>query len=171
MKTRTFLLLFVVVICVPVTAAQQSREPASHPFVITNVKTAFAIQGYFEGEYRVYEDQIALHVTKSFISLSDHCPYDGRRLITAVKFGLAESTAISWKPRNLVGLPLSFVMVPKDRLDLGEMDVSIPREVSMDLTTRWLVVQIDETTLDGIWDELPQGVSFAHSRRDLFARP
>jgi hypothetical protein len=171
MKNKIFLTLLVLVIAGVVTGAQQSIEPRPHQFVISNMKTAFATQGDFEGEYRIYKDRIVLHMTKAIIRISDHCPYDGRRLITALRFGLAESTEKSWKPSNLVGFHLNRIMVPNDGFDLGEMEFSIPRDDSFDLSMRWLVVQIDETALDGVIEENPNGYSFAHSQRDIFARP
>ncbi len=168
------LLALVVLLSVsPLAGAQSAFSPEAHPFTISSLNTPFATQGEFEGEYRVYPERVELRVTKANVYLSEHCPYKGLRLLSAVKFGLAAGTdGNRWKT---VGAGKEFlmeqVMSPGDTYSLGELYFDIPRDSSIDLSKHWLVVQMEEFAL-----ELPEerqrkrpGYAFAHSRRDIFA--
>jgi hypothetical protein len=170
MKAKS-IALTTLLLCCFVVHAKQTDEPRIYPFFISNVNTGFATQGDFEGEYQVYPDRVALHFTKAVITISENCPYKGRRLLTSLKFGFATPTEDNrWKPVNLIGTPLYRIMVPRDTYDLGELYFSLPFDASMDLSSHWLVAQIGETSLDST--ETPNdGYSIARSRRDIFARP
>ena len=67
-------------------------------FKISSLKTPFAMQADFEGEYVVFSDRIQVKLTKADIRVSENCPYKGRRLLSALRFGLATNTENnSWK--------------------------------------------------------------------------
>jgi hypothetical protein len=153
--------------------AQDTAGPEARPFSISSLNTPFAMQGVFEGEYRIYSDRLELKVTKAEISISEHCPYKGRRLLSAVKFGLATSTDDNrWKIANAgPELSLEQVMRPGDMHSLGELYLYIPIDDSIDLSKHWLVVQMADTVLDVPEEEKRQrGYAFAHSCRDIFTR-
>ena len=166
------LLALVVLLCVPPPAgAQGGVSPEARPFAVSSLNTGFATQGDFEGEYRVYADRIELKVTRANIYLSEHCPYKGLRLLSAVKFGLAKGIdGGRWK---MLDAGREFlheqVMRPGDTYDLGELYFDIPRDGSLDLSKQWLVVQMEEYALDIPEERHRPGFAFAHSRRDIFA--
>jgi hypothetical protein len=143
------------------------------PFHISSFNSPFAMQGNFEGEYRVYPNRIEIRVTKADIRISDHCPYKGRRLLSAVGFSLATSIDDrKWKPvyhgqRHL----LELVMTPSDTASLGELYFNIPIDETIDLSKYWFVVQMSDTTLDVPIAEREVGYAFAHSSRDIFRLP
>jgi len=150
--------------------AQDSVSPESQPLKISSLNTPFAVQSQFSGKFKVYPSAIALEFEKSLITVSEHCPYKGRRLLTTLKVSLATSTDKGWK---LVGsaptIPIQQVLKANDSIDLGELNVLIPLTEPLELSKYWLVLQIEETSLDGDL-ESPTGVSFAHSDRQIFSR-
>jgi hypothetical protein len=169
---RGLLALVVLFAISPLARAQDADAPEAQPFSISSLHTAFAMQADFEGEYRIYPDRIELKVTKANIRVSEHCPYKGRRLLSAVKFGLATSTANGgWKIAH-VGQEflLEQVMGPGDRHSLGARQAYIPKDDSIDLTKHWLVVQMEDTVLDVPEEKRRKGYAFAHSWRDIFRR-
>jgi hypothetical protein len=103
------------------------------------------------------------------MSVSEHCPYKGRRLLTGIRINLATATHDSWKI-DIEGLasPLRREMSAGDKWSLGESHFYIPIRSDMDLSSHWFVVQIEELTLDYPENEQPKGYSFAHSARDIF---
>jgi hypothetical protein len=154
------------------TKAQNAGVPEPQPFSISSLNTPFAMQGVFEGEYRIDSGRLELKITKAEISISEHCPYKGRRLLSAVKFGLATTTDDKrWKIAHAAPeLFLEQVMRPRDTYSLGELYFYIPLDDSIDLSKHWLVVQMEDTALD-VAEEKPQkGYAFAHSCRDIFTR-
>lgn len=152
--------------------AQDAGAAEAHPFSISSLNTPFAMQGVFEGEYRIDSGQVELKITKAEIRISEHCPYKGRRLLSAVKFGLATTTdGNRWKIVNTASeLPLEQIMRPGDTYSLGELYFYIPIEDSIDLSKHWLVVQLADTVLDVAEEQRQKGYAYAHSRRDIFTR-
>jgi len=152
--------------------AQDAAAPEAHPFNISSLKTPFAMQGVFEGEYRIYPDRIELKVSKANIRISEHCPYKGRRLLSAVKFGLAVSIGEKrWKMAQAGQETfLEQVMRPGDRYDLGATYFHIPIDNSVDLSKHWLIVQMEDNVLDVPEEKRGKGYAYAHSCRDIFTR-
>lgn len=150
--------------------AQNSGSAESHSLQISSLKTPFAVQTQFSGKFKVYPSAIALEFEKSLITISENCPYKGRRLLTTLKVSLATSSDKGWK---LVGsaptIPIQQVLKANDSIDLGELNLLIPLTERLELSKYWLVLQIDETTLDGDLDST-DGVSFAHSDRTIFSQ-
>ncbi len=167
-----FLALAVLLIISPFVKAQDADVAQAHPFSISSLNTAFAMQGEFEGEYRIYPDRIELKVTKANIRISEHCPYKGRRLLSAVKFGLATSTEDKrWKIANAgQEFFLEQVMSPGDTHSLSELYFYIPKDDLFDLSKHWLVVQMEDTVLDISEEPRQKGHAYAHSRRDIFTQ-
>lgn len=166
-----FLALIVLLLISSATKAQDLAEPTVQPFRISSLNTPFAMQGDFEGEYRIYSDRIELRIIKATILISDHCPYKGRRLFSSLKFGLATNTAEGrWRPtswsQNFV---LEEVMSPGDQVDLVELSFTIPKDKALDLSKHWLVVQMADTALDLPGRKLQEGYALAKSCRDIFA--
>jgi len=153
--------------------AQNANTSDGIPFHISSFNTPFALQGNFEGEYRVYPNRIEIRVTKADIRISDHCPYKGRRLLSAVNFTLATSVEDKkWKivypgQQHL----LELVMTAGDAANLGELYFNIPIDGAIDLSKHWLVVQMNDTALDVPVEERTVGYAFAHSSRDIFRHP
>lgn len=144
----------------------------SVPFSISSLNSGFGIQGDFEGEYRLYPTGVELRFTRADIYVSKQCPYQGRRLITAIKVGLGTNVgAKSWKILTASqGMTLDLMMSPGDVYELGEFYAYIPKDELNDLSENWLVVSIEGTAVD-LTDRKPQkGYCFAHSCRDIFAQ-
>lgn len=169
MKERSLALL-ILLIAFPCAAAQDGGASEARPFSISSLNTAFAMQGDFEGEYRIYPDRVELRVTKANISISEHCPYKGRRLLSGVKFGLAVNTGDKrWKIAAAAQeYFLEQVMSPGDAHNLGELYFYIPRDDSVDVSKHWLVVEMADTVLDVPEEKRSKGYAYAHSRRDIF---
>ena len=147
-------------------------RPQGIPFHLTSLNSAFGLQGDFEGEYRLYPTGVELRLSKADIYDSEHCPYKGRRFISAIKFGLGTATgARSWKILTTSQeMPLELIMYPGDVYHLGETYAYIPKDESANLAENWLVVSIEDTALDLPDGKQQKGYSFAHSCRDIFAR-
>jgi hypothetical protein len=171
MKETSFALL-ILLITSPFAVAQVGGAPETQPFSISSRNTAFAVQGDFEGEYRIYPDRIELRVMRADISISEHCPYKGRRLLSGVKFGLAVNTdGKRWKIATATPeYPLDQMMSPGDTSNLGELYFYIPRDDSIDMSKHWLVVQMADTAIDVPEEKRRKGYAYAHSCRDIFTR-
>jgi hypothetical protein len=150
--------------------AQTSNDPVAVPFSISSFSTRFAMQGEFEGEYRILPDSVEILVKKAVVRISTNCPYKGRRRLGTITFGLAMAAGEkSWK-RSTMSQPfiVERVMSAGDEIELGAMYFSIPRYADLDLQKHWLLVQMSDFTLD-LPDEKPrEGAAFAHSCRDIF---
>jgi hypothetical protein len=166
------LALFALFVASSLAAAQDGGVPEVRPFSVSSLGTPFAVQGHFEGEYRVHPGLVELRVTKAHVRVGEHCPYQGRRLLSAVRFGLAAKTDNGrWEVADWCqDFFLEHVMSPGDTLSLGELYFRIPVDDAVDLSERWLVVQMEETALDVPEEERQKGYAFAHSRRDIFTR-
>jgi hypothetical protein len=166
------LALLVLLVISSLTRAQVAGGADARPFSISSLNTAFAMQGDFDGEYRIYPDRIELRVAKANIRISEHCPYKGRRLLSVVKFGLAKGTDNGrWKiAQGSQEFFLEQVMMPGDMLSLGELYFSIPKDDSVDLSKHWLVVQMEDTALDFPEEKRRKGYAYAHSCRDIFSQ-
>jgi hypothetical protein len=150
---------------------QTSVTPESYPVKLSSIDTPFAVQAEFSGKFRMYPYGIALEFKKTFIKVSENCPYKGRRLLTTLKVSLATKTEKGWKPTgSAYSFPIQRVLKANDSLDLGELKFLIPLTEPLDLSNHWFVLQIDETVLDGSDLESAEGASFAHSDRKIFAR-
>ncbi|HEY9503862.1 MAG TPA: hypothetical protein VIR01_19645 [Pyrinomonadaceae bacterium] len=153
------------------TMAQTSVSSESQPVKISSLNTPFAVQAQFSGRFKVYSSGIALEFEKSRITISENCPYKGRRLITRLRVGLATRTEKGWKLVNSApAIAIQRVLKANDSIDLGELKFLIPLTEHLELSDHWFVVQIDETSLDGDGLESADGVSFAHSDRKIFTR-
>jgi hypothetical protein len=154
-----------------ITHAQAREESGSKSFHFSSRGTAYGVQGEFEGTYLVHEDSIEVSVTKATIYVSEHCPYQGRRSIKQLKFGLATETGFdgSWKIES-AGQPvaLDLVMSPKDEYALYNLYFFIPKEGSLDLVPRWFVVEIQTDPLDLPQGNNRRGYVFASSCKDIF---
>ena len=161
----TFLLL-----SMPMTHAQSADEPEAKPFHISSRGTAYGVQGEFEGTYRVYDSSIEIYVSKATLYVSEHCPYQGRRRINYIKFGLWNQEASEWRIQNSPqSLYLYLVMSPKEEHPLVDLHFSLPKESTLDLSKRWLVVEIQEEILDAPPNENgSRGYAFVHSCKDIF---
>ncbi len=151
--------------------AQTAGEPKVVPFHISSLETPFAMQGDFEGEFRVYDEGIEVRLTRGLVRISPHCPYEGRRVFGAIRFALAAATDKGWK---MVSASPKFwverVMLPNDEYELGPMSFWIPKEADLDLAKHWLAVQMDDIALDVNEKEPKDGYAFAQSCRDIFVR-
>ena len=150
---------------------QDAGVPEARPFSFSSLNTGFGIQGDFEGEYRIYPDRVVVRVTKADIRYSEHCQYQGRELLSAVKFGLGANANGGWKVAHAGRAALlEQVMRPGDRLSLGELHFSIPTGEAVDLSQHWLVAQMEGTALDVPAEKRRKGHAYAHSSPDIFTR-
>ena len=169
MKSMLKLIFTFLLLGMPATYAQSAGEPKAMPFHISSRGSAYGVQGEFEGTYRVYDSSIEVYVSKATLSVSEHCPYQGRRRINYLKFGLWNEEASKWKVENS-GTPLYLygIMSPREELSLSDLHFSLPKEFTLDLARRWLVVQIQEDALDLPTEVGKTGYAFVHSCPDIF---
>jgi hypothetical protein len=151
--------------------AQARGESDPKSFHFSSRGTASGVQGEFEGTYLAHDDSIEVSVTKATIYVSEHCPYQGRRSINQLRFGLATETGFdgSWKIEG-AGLPLALdlVMSPKDEYALYNLYFFIPKKGSLDLVPHWFVVEIQTDPLDLPQEKNGRGYVFASSCKDIF---
>jgi hypothetical protein len=168
LSSALFALLFLCT-AAGVCEAQTAGEPKAVPFRISSLGSAFAMQGDFEGEFRVYEEGIEVRLTDGLVRISPHCPYKGRRVFGSIKFALSAAADKGWK---MVSASQKFwverVMLPNDEYQLGPISFWIPKEAGADLSRHWMVVQMDDIALDIPGDEERNGYAFAQSYRDIF---
>ena len=169
MKPMLKLIFTFLLLGMSATYAQSADGPKAIPFHISSRGSADGVQGEFEGTYRVYESSIEVYVSKATLSVSDNCPYQGRRRINYLKFGLWNQEASKWKVENsATPLYLYAIMSPREEQPLSDLRFSLPRESTLDLVRRWLVVEIQEDALDLPVDSRKTGYSFVHSCPDIF---
>lgn len=151
--------------------AQAAGEPEAVPLRISSLNSPFAMQGDFEGEFRVYDEGVEVRLARGLVRISDHCPYKGRRVFGALTFALATATEKGWK---MVSASPKFwverVMLPNDEYQLGPISFWIPKEADVDLSKHWLVVRMDDIALDVAGKEPRDGYAYAQSCRDIFVR-
>lgn len=155
-------------------AKGQTSSPEKS-FHFSSVGTGFGVQGEFLGTYVIDDDAIRVNVTRAMIYVSEHCPYQGRRGITQISFGLATATSPNgaWKTET-TALPtqLGIVMRPKEQQVFYGLYFSIPKKKGIDLSKRWFVVNIEDEILDPPPDKPEfsgRGSCFAHSCKNIFA--
>jgi len=173
MKLTFITLVAMLLLLCPLAAqAQDSVAPLAVPFHISSYDTAFAMQGDFEGEYRVYPNSIEVSLSKAVIRVGTHCPYKGRREFAALQFMLATTRPDGRWKLDLKSQPylVKRIMIPGDEYSLGSLHFSIPKDETTDLSQRWFVVQMEDLALDLPKDEDPAGFAFAHSSRDIFTQ-
>lgn len=150
--------------------AQSADEPEAKSFHISSRGSAFGVQGEFEGTYRIYDSSIEVNVSKAMLYVSEHCPYQGRRMINYIKFELWNEAASRKIENSTPPLYLYVVMAPRQEHALSDLHFSLPKESTLDLTKRWLVVEIQEDILDAPIVDGRKGYAYVHSCRDIFTR-
>jgi hypothetical protein len=170
MKPVFITLAAVLLLCPIAGRAQSTAEPQAVPFHITSYNTPFAMQGDFEGEYRVYPRSIEVSLNKAVIRISEHCPYKGRREFSALGIILAsEGQNGKWDKRfKSQKYTVGRIMLPGDEYSLGSIHLSIPKEETTDLTKHFFVIYMDDLVLDHPKGKPMQGFSLAVSCRDIF---
>jgi hypothetical protein len=172
MKSMLKLAVTFLLLSMPMTHAQSAYETEAKPFHISSRGSAYGVQGEFEGTYRVYDSSIEVYVSKATLYVSEHCPYQGRRRINYIKFGLWNQESSEWRVQNSPqSLYLYLVMSPREEHPLADLHFSLPKQSTLDLGKRWLVVEIQEDTLDASPLEAGwRGYAFVHSCKDIFAK-
>ena len=164
----SFLLL-----CQPPAHAQTLTEPEAVPFHISSLKSAFAMQGDFEGEYRIYPEAIKVRLTKALVRIGTHCPYKGGRQLNAVSLALATNNAegrwtIAFESQKRY---FGRNMFPGDEYTFDGVEFIIPKEATTDLAKHWFVVQMDDFIYENpTKKESVEGYAYAHSCRDIFVK-
>jgi hypothetical protein len=171
MKSMIGLIFTFLVLSVPAAYAQSAGEAEGTPFHISSRGSAYGVQGEFEGTYRVTDSAVEVYVRKGALYVSEHCPYQGRRKINYIKFGLWNQEASGWRVENSAPpLYLHVVMSPREEHPLSDLHFTLPKEAAPDLAKRWLVVEIQEETLDAPDRDGKKGYAFAHSCEDIFSK-
>lgn len=168
---RRCLLIFAAVLALQTFAqAQTASESSPVTFNISSVKTAFALAGNFEGEYRLKDDSIQITLSNAEIFLRDNCPYKGRRMLSFINVALMTMDASGKRTvlNHAFAIPLGETMKPGDKYVANKLRFSIPRDSNVDLTKCWLVVEMGELSLDSDRED-KVGYAFAQSERDIFA--
>ena len=170
MKHKPALLVVFFLMGASVGYAQSLAESVSAPFHFSSRGTAYGVQGEFEGTYLIHAESIEVNVTKATIYVSEHCPYQGRRSINRLKFGLAIETGPEgrWKIETGQSLVLGLVMSPKEEYELSNLHFLIPKESGIDLTKRWFVAEIQTDALDLPDEKIKSGFVYAFSCKDIF---
>ena len=140
---------------------------------MSSIGSGFGVQGEFIGQYKIEQDAVQIILFETSLYVSENCPYKGRRGILQLQFSLAEETSPEgrWKlSSKSEPISLGIIMSPGDKRQLGPLNFRIPIKANVDLTTRWLVVEIQEETMDPIPGRvgLSRGFSFAHSCKNIF---
>jgi serine/threonine protein kinase len=149
-----------------------SQNNQAIPFHISSKDDQFfAFVGTFEGQYRVYPTVIEVTVKKAVIELRDNSPYKGRRKLISAKFGLGGNIPTGgWNIANQSNsLPVNRVMKPGDTYTFTSTRFLIPKTSSTELLKRWLIVEMESTTLDSQSARTSRGFTYAHSQRDIFS--
>jgi len=171
MKYKPVLLIAFFLMGASITYARSGEDSESKAFHFSSRGSGFGVQGDFEGTYVIHDDSIEVSVTKATIYVSEHCPYQGRRSINQLKIGLATETGPGgrWKIES-AGQPvaLGLVMSPKEEYVLYDLYFFIPKEGSIDLTTRWFVAEIQTDAIDVPKEKQKRGFVFAFSCKDIF---
>lgn len=172
MKLLFTTLAAILLLCPLANHAQATTEPEAIPFHFTSFNTPFAMQGDFEGEYRVYPTSIEINLTKAVIRISEHCPYKGRREFAALTFTLATHPPgggwkMAFKSQQFF---LNRIMIPRDEFSFGPVQFSIPRDEKTELSNYWLVAQMEDNALDDPRERHVTGYAFAHSCQDIFVQ-
>lgn len=152
--------------------AQAETDSTGIPFLISSRGDACAMQGTFEGEYRLHPDRIEVTVTKATIYISPACPYQGRREIASLRLSLATELegsrwGIRWRSERAL---LGRIMSPGEEYALEGLHFAIPRDEAMDLIRHWLIFVIEGSVLDAGEEQRRPGYCAAHSCRDIFSR-
>jgi hypothetical protein len=152
--------------------AQSTDELEERPFHLSSRGSTYGVQGEFEGTYRITDSSVEVYVSKGTLYVSEHCPYQGRRRINYIKFGLWNDDAAKWKVENSAPpLYLYVVMSPREEHAMSDLHFTLPKESALDLARRWLVVEIQEDALDAEpLDEGKKGYAFVHSCTDIFVK-
>src|SRR5215204_6004306 len=171
MKSVVGLIVTLLVFSVPTAYAQSAGEAEGTPFHISSRGSAYGVQGEFEGTYRITDSSVEVYVSKGALYVSEHCPYQGRRRINYIKFGLWNQEASKWRVENSAPpLYLYVDMSPRDEHPLSDLHFTLPKESAIDLSRRWLVVEIQEDALDAPAEEGKKGYAFVHSCEDIFIK-
>lgn len=172
MKSMLRFIFAFLVFGIPAAAhAQSAVESEGQPFHISSRGSAFGVQGEFEGRYRITDSSVEVYVSKGALYVSEHCPYQGRRRINYIKFGLWNQEASRWRVENRAQPEyLYVVMSPRDEHRLSGLHFTLPKESAIDLTKRWLVVEIQEDALDAPAEQGKKGYAFVHSCKDIFIK-
>lgn len=174
MKHKLALLVAFFLMGASIAYAQSVGESVSKPFQFSSRGTAFGVQGEFEGTYLIHAEFIEVSVTKATIYVSEHCPYQGRRSINQLKFGLAAEIGLDgrWKIESAgQSLALGLVMSPKEEYALYNLYFFIPKDSGIDLTKRWFVAEIQTDPLDLPEEKSKTGYVYAFSCKDIFLPP
>ena len=172
MRLKFTLLIAVFLLTSSLAAAKNSQPSEWKPFNFSSFGSGFGVQAELEGSYLIHDDSIEVKVNKVTLYVSETCPYQGRRSIERLKFGLA--TEAGAKPKwklSKAGQPinLALVMSPSDKYSLYDLYFVIPRDTSVDLLNSWFVVEIQTDELDLPVDDRRKGFVFASSCRDIFS--
>lgn len=177
---RTFMKALVPAVALTLLLAQTPAAEArggvrqTAPFKISSLGTGFGVQVELEGTYVVTDHYVDVNVERARVYVSEHCPYQGRRLVRRLSVGLAKTMPRGgWRMENR-SLPVFVeqVLSPREEFRLAGLSFRIPRSADADLEQRWLVVEAEEWSLDAPEEEDGgRGYAFAHSCRNLFSNP
>ena len=171
MKIKFVFLIVFVFLGATVTNAQPGQAAGAKPFHFSSRQSGFGVQGDFEGTYLIRDYAIEVNVTKATIYVSEHCPYQGRRSINWLKFGLVKDLGSEgrWKIETFAPpVALTLIMSPKEEYSFYNLYFVVPKERDADLTQRWFVAEIQTDAVDLPIENKTKGYVYAHSRRDIF---
>jgi hypothetical protein len=143
----------------------------SGSFKVSSLNSPFGVQLEVEGTYTVNETYVEVNVERALIYVSERCPYQGRRFVSALSVGLGAKTPSGrWEIENR-SLPLVVerTLSPREEYRLAGLHFQIPRSEGADMTRRWLIFETEELDLDADADERDvKGYAYAHSRGCVF---
>jgi hypothetical protein len=145
----------------------------SVPFKITSTASSgFSVIGQFEGTYQVHSEFIDVTFTRATIQLVGSPGNQRARLITDIKFGLAQGLdGAKWEPLTMLSLATpDKVMHVGESVPLATHALRIPISEGFDLSRRWFLVEITNTFVDQAKPDATKfGYCYAHSSRNVFA--
>jgi hypothetical protein len=152
-------------------SAQEAEASGPRPFHFSSRGSGFGVQVEVEGTFLVRDDSIEVNMAEATLYVSENCPYQGRRLISHLKFGLAVGTGPNgrWKIETAgEAMPLELIMSPREEHPLYNFSTTIPLERGIDLSKRWFVVEIQIDSIDVPDGKDRRGYTYAFSCKDIF---
>jgi hypothetical protein len=151
-------------------SAQGLEESEPVAFHIRSSDPSSAVQGFFEGEYRIHPASIEVQVTTMVVRINQGSSYKGRRLLGKMRMGLVTSAGGGGLKTVVLSKAqyIGRVMEPGDEYTYVPFRFSIPKRGSLDLSKHWLVVQFENALWDIAGEEgKPEHISIA-SAKDIF---
>lgn len=150
----------------PQSQLSKANSNNSIPFFMSSQNNGFfSIVGSFEGQFKVLPESVEIVVNKAHINSSRQHPILKSNNITAITAGLGiqnkyKEWTISYRSQRL---PMNKIISPEGFLVLDNLNFSIPKNKSTDISRNYLVIELEITNSDN-----SVGYTYVHSDEDIF---